>query len=104
MVANMKLRLDRNIRTTHKSFIINLLHLPQPFVGASPDGIVNCSCCGSSVVEIKCPYTCKNKKIYKFSVNISFNEDESGSFKLKENHQYFYQVQMQIKLLNILIL
>ena len=29
-----------------------------PFIGASPDGIVQCSCCGHGigVLEIKCPY------------------------------------------------
>ena len=29
-------------------------------MGESPDGLVNCSYCGSGVVEIKCPYTCKD--------------------------------------------
>ena len=27
-----------------------------PHLGASPDGWVNCDCCGRGVVEIKCPY------------------------------------------------
>lgn len=27
-----------------------------PHVGASPDGIVKCKCCGIGLVEIKCPY------------------------------------------------
>jgi len=26
-----------------------------PQLGASPDGIVECSCCGSGLVEVKCP-------------------------------------------------
>lgn len=29
------------------------------FFGVSPDGIVSCSCCGKSVLEIKCPYVLK---------------------------------------------
>ena len=31
---------------------------PQwPFIGASPDGAVECKCCGKGVLEIKCPYS-----------------------------------------------
>ena len=28
---------------------------------ASLDGVVSCECCGSGVIEIKCPYSCKDK-------------------------------------------
>lgn len=27
-----------------------------PFLGASPDGYVTCSCHGKSLIEVKCPY------------------------------------------------
>ena len=30
-------------------------------MGASPDGIVQCDCCGKGVVEIKCPFSCRDK-------------------------------------------
>ena len=33
------------------------LHPSYPFVGASPDGIVECSYCGLGLLEIKCPYS-----------------------------------------------
>ena len=33
-----------------------VLNETWPFLGASPDGIVNGSCCGKGLVEIKCPY------------------------------------------------
>ena len=29
----------------------------HPYIGASPDNIFTCSCCGSSCVEYKCPYS-----------------------------------------------
>ena len=32
----------------------------RPFLGASPDGIVNCKCCGKGVIEIKCPLCVKD--------------------------------------------
>ena len=31
------------------------------FFGATPDEIVNCSCCGPKVLEIKCPFWCKDQ-------------------------------------------
>lgn len=48
---------------SHLSFAIKqcglLLDPTNPFIGASPDGVVQCSCCGTGVLEIKCPYSCK---------------------------------------------
>jgi len=35
-----------------------VLHPKYPYLGASPDGIGNCSCYGEVCVEIKCPF-CK---------------------------------------------
>jgi len=29
----------------------------HPHLGASPDGMVFCFCCGESLLEIKCPYS-----------------------------------------------
>jgi len=30
-------------------------------MGATPDG--NCSCCGTGVVEVKCPFSCAEKSL-----------------------------------------
>jgi len=38
-----------------------------PFEGASPDGMVTCICCGTGVIEIKCPYSCRNKSLKEVS-------------------------------------
>ena len=96
------------MQATHKSFKIMssglVLDPTYPFMGASPDGLVSCSCCGNGVLEIKCPYTCKNKEIHEVASehsNFCLHENEDGNLKLKENHQYFYQVQMQIKFCNV---
>lgn len=41
-----------NVEQTKTGFFIN----PNvPFLGASPDAIVSCDCCGFSVIEVKCP-------------------------------------------------
>ncbi len=45
---------------TNSGFVIN----PEwPFIGATPDGVVSCACCGKGVVEIKCPYCHKGQNI-----------------------------------------
>lgn len=33
----------------------------RPYIGASPDAIVTCECCGKGVVEIKCPFCFKEE-------------------------------------------
>ena len=32
-----------------------VVHVSYQFMGASPDGIINCECCGFGVLEVKCP-------------------------------------------------
>lgn len=50
----------------HNSFTISqcglLLDLTNPFIGTSPDGMVQCTCCGTGVIEIKYPFSCKEKR------------------------------------------
>ena len=66
----------------------------KPYIGASPDGIINCKCCGKGTLEVKCPYCYKD----------GLPEDDVGfcmvkkddSWALKRGHQYYYQVQLQI--------
>ena len=73
------------------------------FVGASPDGVVTCTCCGTGVLEIKCPYSCRNKGLQELSEEKSrffLCVTEAGNLELKDNHQYFYQIQLQMKLCN----
>lgn len=31
-----------------------------PFLGASPDGLISCKCCGKGLIEIKCTYMYQN--------------------------------------------
>ncbi|KAL0966883.1 hypothetical protein UPYG_G00301350 [Umbra pygmaea] len=44
----------------HDHFTLNpsglVVRNDQPHLGASPDGLVNCSCCGRGTLEVKCPY------------------------------------------------
>ncbi len=47
--------------TVHGSGL--LINPHWPFIGASPDGIVCCTCCGKGTLEIKCPYCHKGDSV-----------------------------------------
>ena len=76
------------------------LHICQekPFVAASPDGIINCDCCGKFCLEVKCPYKLKDKKIDQ-SVGYLRLED-TGSLTLDKEHAHYYQIQTQLGVTN----
>ena len=46
-----------NFECSSSGFHVN----PQfPHLGASPDGIITCDCCGKGLIEIKCPFKYHN--------------------------------------------
>lgn len=73
-----------------------------PFMGASPDGLVSCKCCGKGVVEIKCPYSTRL-----FTVDEYLQSDHScfecvnDELELKKKHKYNYQVQAQMHVCDV---
>lgn len=69
-----------------------------PQVGASPDAIVRCTCCGKSCIEIKCPSKHKNCTILSAcSSDGNFClQLVDGQVHLRKDHQYYSQVQTQI--------
>lgn len=76
-----------------------LIHPDYPYFGASPDGLVGCDCCGLSLVEIKCPFCARFSGISEKIGSKNFYLDaKKGKIVLKENHQYYYQIQMQLAL------
>ncbi|CAC5418196.1 unnamed protein product [Mytilus coruscus] len=91
-----KLRKEHeNLKVEEVGFFIN----PNvPFIGASPDGIVTCDCCGQAVVEIKCPFCKKHDSLENASDDKNFylKKDNDGNLKLDTKHMYYYQVQTQL--------
>lgn len=90
----------------HNNFSITIcglvVHVDYPFMGASPDGIISCTCCGKGVLEIKCPYSCHNKTfLERMNESSFFLEEHDGKFSLNESHAYYYQVQAQLKFCNV---
>ena len=71
----------------------------RPYLGASPDGMVICSCCiKPTMIEVKCPFNCREGGIAnavmtdpKFYVQL-----EGKEYKLSKNHHYYAQVQLQL--------
>ena len=71
--------------------------LSYPHLGASPDGLINCDCCGESLIEIKCPYKYRELDpctVTDRSFYLKFSDD--GSLHLDKTHAYYHQVQGQL--------
>ena len=87
----------------HENFKISNVGLfiddTHPFLGASPDGMVECSCCGKGVLEIKCPY-CQKDDLPESNDSFCMIK-EDGKWTLKHNHGYYYQVQLQLHICDV---
>eukprot|EP00795_Rhopilema_esculentum_P010160 gene10160-18827_t len=94
-------RYTRKNRTKHKHFSSKTTGLfiseQLPFLGASPDGVISCKCCGFGVLEIKCPWKSRDLNIADYLMQpescLSKNADE---IFLKPAHKYYTQVQHQM--------
>ena len=79
----------------HKNFNVSksvlVLMEENPFIGASPDSNVDCSCCGSGLLELKSSTSIKREKP-SHKKKVKKNE----KIILKQNHPFFYQAQGQM--------
>lgn len=72
----------------------------KPYLGASPDGLISCSCCGEKgVLEVKCPLCVKDE--FPSEVDTDHRSSfcmikENSTWTLEKNHPYFYQIQTQM--------
>ena len=80
----------------HNNFKINEsgLHLSAKYyqIAASPDGMTECCCCGRGCIEIKCPYSLRDK--HRLDVNWICVVDNERC--LDRTHSYYFQIQMQL--------
>ena len=67
------------------------------FLAATPDGKV-CDGGHTGILEIKCPYSARNMTVAEAADKIPnfYMTTSENSIKLRETHQYFYQVQGQL--------
>ena len=90
-----------NASKTHEGLLVSSAGLfvdsERPYIGASPNGVVSCSCCGQGALEIKCPLCIKDGLSDEFDERSTFcMEKHEGQWMLKRNHAYYYQVQTQL--------
>ena len=54
-------------KSQHQNFSIEenglFINLEWPYIGASPDDIICCLCCGKGALEIKCPFCHRGEAI-----------------------------------------
>jgi hypothetical protein len=81
---------DLNISET--GIHLNDKHL---YLGATPDLLVECTCCGLGLVEIKCPLKCYLQQPTSHNVDCLY-DDESSGLTLSKSDKYFTQVQGQL--------
>ena len=89
-------------RTKHNDLCLTesglVISLQWPFVGASPDGVVDCTCCGKGVLEIKCPYCHRENDLRTAAAQDTqfCLKTSHGELHLDHNHAYYYQIQTQL--------
>ena len=64
------------------------------FSGASPDGTVQCSCCGAGLIEVKCPYSVRG--LFAEDWKLNWLKYENNQVTISKEHSYFYQIQAQL--------
>ena len=70
-----------------------------PHLAATPDGIITCDCCGVGTLEIKCPFCARDEP--PDEAELKYLNDTAGVAKLKETHEYFFQVQAQLNICKV---
>ena len=75
------------------------INLDHPHLGASPDGLISCKCCGEGLIEIKCPYKFRDQDPRTVVADKTFylEEDKSG-IHLSYKHEYYVQIQGQLSI------
>jgi len=71
----------------------------NPWLGASPDGIMSCSCHGNSVVEVKCPYSMRGMSVSEILQHPNCCLTAEGL--LNKQHPYYTQLQIQMFVFNV---
>lgn len=74
-----------------------VIHSKKPWLCGTPDGIVIVDGIPQKILEIKCPISCKDKKITDSISNVpnlSYLKTINGEISLKKSHIYYTQCQI----------
>ena len=96
-----------NMDTLHKDFSVResglVIDKEFPLFGATPDGVRNCTCHGTGLLEIKSSYKYQDKTVSEI-VDLDTDNSlclEKGTLQLKKSHRYFSQIQFQMHVCNL---
>ena len=74
------------MKAQHSNFSISVsglvINTQYPHLGASPDGVTMCECCGKGVVELKCPYSARDYTVHESALD--YLEYAADSIRLKK--------------------
>ena len=73
-----------------------VVHSKSPWLAATPDAFATDPMSGTGVVEVKCPYICRDKSLWDAAASSSCLSVLGESLSLKKSHTYYYQVQHQM--------
>ena len=94
----IKQSLHKGFRTKKCGLLINQEY---PWIAASPDAVIECDCHGIGVLEAKTCYKHRNADSFEDvavtdpNFFLSYHR-ENGSFSLKKEHPYNYQIQQEM--------
>jgi hypothetical protein len=95
-------------KKNHKNLKIDKIGLviiqDNPYYAASPDAIWTCECHGKMCVEVKCPLRIKDSdelQILLDSKSPFIYKNSTGEIEMHKSHSYYYQVQLQMHVLNL---
>jgi putative phage-type endonuclease len=86
-VAVAKFEALHKVKTTECGIMVSSTH---PYIAASADRLLG----EDTVVEVKCPYTARHKKVN--STTVAYLQGEGDELTLDNTHEYFYQIQGQM--------
>ena len=69
-----------------------------PHLGASPDALISCECCGEGIVEIKCPFSIRDQdpNTLRDTKKDFFLQHTVTGLRLSQKHNYYFQIQGQL--------
>ena len=70
------------------------------YIGASPDAVVKCDCCGEGLLEIKCPASVAHEEPSAENLSYIQQHQNGHDLNLNKSHAYFTQIQGQLAVTN----
>ena len=100
--------LQHCMRVCQKSHVHPLLshrglriHSTMNFIGCSIDGLLTCKCHGSTIIEVKCPFTYRDEDPKDICLKKGCVINEKGEIVVTENSEYYHQIQGQMGIYGI---